>query len=62
MGRYKLDRKPLAAMALTVDTSAITAIGNDYSFEDVFSRQLDGIGNQGDILYATSTSGKAKTF
>ena len=36
MGRYKLDRKPLAAMALTVDTSAITAIGNDYSFEDVF--------------------------
>ena len=35
MGRYKLDRKPLAAMALTVDTSAITAIGNDYSFEDV---------------------------
>ena len=60
MGRYKLDRKPLAAMALTVDTSAITAIGNDYSFEDVFSRQLDGIGNQGDILYATSTSGKSK--
>ena len=42
MGRYKLDRKPLAAMALTVDTSAITAIGNDYSFEDVFSRQLEG--------------------
>ena len=60
MGRYKLDRKPLAAMALTVDTSAITAIGNDYSFEDVFSRQLDGIGNQGDVLYATSTSGKSK--
>ena len=60
MGRYKLDRKPLAAMAITVDTSAITAIGNDYSFDDVFSRQLEGIGNTGDVLYATSTSGKSK--
>ena len=60
MGRYKIDREPLPAMSLTVDTSAITAIGNDYGFDEVFSRQLKGIGNKGDILYATSTSGKSK--
>ena len=60
MGRYKLDRKPLPAISLTVDTSAITAIGNDYGFEHIFSRQLEGIGNKGDILYATSTSGESK--
>jgi len=60
MGRYKLDRKPLPAISLTVDTSAITAIGNDYGFEYIFSRQLEGIGNKGDVLYATSTSGESK--
>ena len=60
MGRYKLDRKPLPAISLTVDTSAITAIGNDYGFEHIFSRQLEGIGNKGDVLYATSTSGESK--
>ena len=60
MGRYKIDREPLPAMSLTVDTSAITAIGNDYGFDEVFSRQLKGIGNKGDILYATSTSGKSR--
>ena len=43
--RYKVDRKPMPAIALTVDTSAITAIGNDYGYENVFSRQLKGIGN-----------------
>tara|TARA_X000000368_G_C23030138_1_gene712134 strand:- start:1450 stop:2022 length:573 start_codon:yes stop_codon:yes gene_type:complete len=62
MGRYKLDRKPLPAISLTVDTSAITAIGNDYGFEHIFSRQLEGIGNKGDVLYATSTSGKSKNI
>tara|TARA_B110000008_G_scaffold103589_1_gene106566 strand:+ start:197 stop:772 length:576 start_codon:yes stop_codon:yes gene_type:complete len=60
MGRYKVDRKPLPAIALTVDTSAITAIGNDYGYENVFSRQLKGIGNKGDVLIAISTSGKSK--
>lgn len=59
MGRYLVDRKPLAAMALTVDSSALTAIGNDYSFDDVFSRQLRGIGRQGDVLVAISTSGSS---
>ena len=60
MGRYKVDRKPMPAIALTVDTSAITAIGNDYGYENVFSRQLRGIGNKGDVLIAISTSGKSK--
>tara|TARA_Y100000389_G_scaffold203929_1_gene254146 strand:- start:1487 stop:2056 length:570 start_codon:yes stop_codon:yes gene_type:complete len=62
MGRYKLDREPLAAISLTVDTSAITAIGNDYGYEEVFSRQLEGIGNKNDVLYATSTSGSSKNI
>jgi len=62
MGRYKLNRAALPAMSLTVDTSAITAIGNDYGFEHIFSRQLSGIGNKNDILYATSTSGKSKNI
>ena len=59
MGRYKKDRKPLPAIALTVDTSAITAIGNDYGFNKVFSRQLEGVGIKGDVLIAISTSGKS---
>ncbi len=62
MGRYKLDRNPLPAISLTVDTSAITAIGNDYGYEYVFSRQLSGIGNKNDVLYATSTSGTSKNI
>ena len=60
MGRYLKDRSPLPAISLTVDTSALTAIGNDYGFENVFSRQLRGIGSEGDVLYATSTSGNSK--
>jgi D-sedoheptulose 7-phosphate isomerase len=57
MGRYLKDRPPLAALALTVDTSALTAIANDYAFEEVFARQLRGIGREGDLLVAISTSG-----
>lgn len=60
MGRYKKDRSPLPAIALTVDTSALTAIGNDYGYEKVFSRQLEGIGTQGDVLVGISTSGKSQ--
>ena len=59
MGRFLVDRKPLPALSLTVDTSAITAIGNDYGFDKVFSRQLRGIGQSGDILVAISTSGNS---
>ena len=60
MGRYKVDRNPLPAISLTVDTSAITAIGNDYGYENIFSRQLKGIGVKGDMLIAISTSGASK--
>ena len=59
MGRFLKDRKPLASIALTVDTSALTAIGNDYGFDQVFSRQLDGIGRPGDLLVGLSTSGNS---
>jgi len=57
--RYKSDRRPLAAIALTVDTSALTAIGNDYGFEDVFSRQVEALGAPGDALVAFTTSGES---
>ncbi len=57
VGRYKLERRALPALALTVDTSALTAIANDYSFSDVFSRQLAALGRNGDVLVALSTSG-----
>lgn len=59
MGRYLRDRAPLPALALTVDTSALTAIANDYSFEDVFARQLRGIGRREDALIGISTSGNS---
>lgn len=60
MGRYLKDRPPMSAIALTVDTSAITAIGNDYGYKDVFARQLRGIGRTGDVLVGLSTSGNSE--
>ena len=62
VGRYRKNRKPLAAIALTTDTSAITAIGNDFSFDEIFSRQVEAIGSSGDVLYAISTSGKSNNI
>ncbi|WP_428045575.1 D-sedoheptulose-7-phosphate isomerase [Candidatus Avelusimicrobium fimicolum] len=62
MGRYKIDRNPMPAMSLTVDTSALTAIGNDYGYEKVFSRQLRGIAKKGDVLVGISTSGNSKNI
>lgn len=59
MGRYKKERPAYAAVALTTDTSALTAIGNDYSFERVFARQVEGLGMRGDVLMALSTSGRS---
>ncbi len=59
VGRYKFDRASLAAIALTTDTSALTAIGNDYGYDDVFSRQVSGLGQEGDVLVAISTSGNS---
>ena len=60
VGRYRKNRKPIASVALTTDTSVITAVSNDFSFNDIFSRQVESIGNEGDILYAISTSSKSK--
>ena len=60
VNRFQLERPPLPAMALTTDTSVITSIGNDYSFEEVFSKQVKALGMEGDILLAISTSGDSK--
>ena len=60
MGRYLKDREPLAAVALTTDSSALTAIGNDYAFDEIFARQLRGLGRQGDVLVGISTSGNSR--
>ena len=57
--RYKSDRKALPAIALTVYTSDLTAIGNDYGFQDLFSRQVEAYGKSGDLLIAISTSGNS---
>ena len=58
-GRFIKDRRPLAAIALSTDTSALTCIGNDYSFEEVFARQVAGLGRTEDLLIAISTSGNS---
>ena len=60
MGKYKLDRKPLPAYSLTCNTSSLTAIGNDYGAEFIFSRPLEAIGQKGDVLVGISTSGNSK--
>jgi D-sedoheptulose 7-phosphate isomerase len=59
-GRFVSDRRALAAIALSTDTSALTAIANDYGFEAVFARQLEGLGKAGDCLLAISTSGNSR--
>lgn len=59
-GRFVNDRHPLAALALSTDTSALTCIANDYSFDEVFSRQVTGLGRKGDCLLAISTSGNSR--
>ena len=59
IGRYKQERSAYAAIALTTDTSALTSIANDYGFEQVFARQVEGLGQRGDVLLALSTSGKS---
>lgn len=57
IGRFKRDRKALPAVALTTDSSILTSIGNDFGFEDIFTRQVEGLLKAGDILWAISTSG-----
>lgn len=59
VGRFVKERQSLPALALTVDTSLLTAVGNDYGFDCVFSRQVEGLGQEGDVLIAISTSGNS---
>ncbi|HEY1545756.1 MAG TPA: D-sedoheptulose 7-phosphate isomerase [Xanthobacteraceae bacterium] len=59
LSRFRFDRHPLPAIALTTDSSVLTAIGNDYGYEQVFERQLRGLGRRGDVFVAISTSGKS---
>lgn len=59
VNRFEMERPPLPAIALTTDTSIITCIGNDYSFDEIFTKQIKAIGLEGDILLAISTSGNS---
>ncbi len=62
VSRFKFDRSPMPAIALTTDTSNLTAISNDYGFEKIFERQLNAIANDGDLLIAYSTSGNSENI
>ncbi len=62
VGRYGFDRPSLPALALTTDTSNLTAIGNDYGYDYVFSRQLEGMGEAGDLFIGISTSGNSQNI
>jgi len=61
-GRYKTERRGLAGIALTTDTSALTAIGNDYGYDRVFDRQVEALANKGDLIIGISTSGNSKNI
>lgn len=60
IARFKRERRSLPAIALTTDSSILTAVGNDYDYADIFSRQVEGLGSKGDLLIAISTSGNSK--
>tara|TARA_B100000787_G_scaffold99245_1_gene73271 strand:- start:506 stop:1111 length:606 start_codon:yes stop_codon:yes gene_type:complete len=62
VGRFKKDRQPLRSIALTTDTSVLTCVANDYSFEEIFSRQINALGRNGDVLVAITTSGKSENI
>ncbi len=59
VNRFQVERPPLAAMALTTDTSLLTAIGNDYDFQDIFIKQIQALGRKGDVAWGISTSGNS---
>jgi len=61
LSRFAFDRAPLPAIALTTDTSVLTAVGNDYGYEHVFARQVRGLGRAGDVFIAISTSGRSRS-
>ena len=60
VGRFQVERGGLPAIALTTDTSIITAVGNDYGFATIFARQIEALGQKGDVLFALSTSGESE--
>ena len=62
IGKFLKTRKPIPAMALTTNTSTITSIGNDLDFKMIFARQIEALGNENDILFAITTSGKSKNI
>ena len=62
VGRFQMERTPLPALARTVNTSALTGIGNDYAYENVFSRQIEALGSAGDVAVGISTSGKSASI
>lgn len=62
VGRYKLNRKAIASIALTTDTSILTAVANDFGYNLVFARQIEAIGVKGDVLIALTTSGKSTSI
>ncbi|MBW2109136.1 MAG: D-sedoheptulose 7-phosphate isomerase [Deltaproteobacteria bacterium] len=60
VNRFAVERRPLPAVALTTDTSILTAVANDYAFDEIFSKQVQALGKQGDIAWGISTSGNSK--
>ncbi len=62
IGRFEKERRSLPAVSLTTDTSILTSVGNDYSFNEIFSRQVEGLGNSGDALVCISTSGNSQNL
>ena len=62
VNRFKIERPPLAAIALTTDSSILTSIGNDYRFDDIFSKQIEALGKKNDIAWGISTSGNSKNI
>jgi|SRR6516165_5796389 D-sedoheptulose 7-phosphate isomerase len=60
VGRFEGERRALAGLALTADSSVLTAIGNDYGYEQVFSRQIEALGQEGDVAFGISTSGRSR--
>ena len=59
LNRFQIERPPLPGIALTTDSSTLTAIGNDYSFDEIFSKQVEALGRRGDVLFGISTSGNS---
>ena len=62
VGRYQANRRPLAAISLNADPTLLTCIGNDYGFDEIFSRQVEGLGNKNDLLVCFSTSGNSRNI